>query len=165
VWSDSWPVKMGLTPAPETSSGNSPRTPSKNPKTKNQYSFHDKSLKSKTMSLFRRTMRQMPSWQTNQPTNFTYQGTLEELTFPQMVNKFEEFYSARKLLWHMPKNLCHNHVNRRSDVTGKGCCTVTIQYRAKPSTNLYIYMLIYIIFRQTLWEFSFFPVRKHKNSA
>jgi hypothetical protein len=36
----------GLTAAPETPSENSPRTPYKNPKTKNQYSFHGESLKS-----------------------------------------------------------------------------------------------------------------------
>jgi hypothetical protein len=44
-YADSWPVKMGPTAAPETSSANSPRIPCKNPKTKHQYSFHGESLK------------------------------------------------------------------------------------------------------------------------
>ena len=35
----------GAAVGPETSSENSPRTPCKNPKTKNQYSFHGESLK------------------------------------------------------------------------------------------------------------------------
>jgi hypothetical protein len=41
-----WPLKMGPTAAPETSSINLPYTPCKIPKTKNQYSFHGESLKS-----------------------------------------------------------------------------------------------------------------------
>ena len=45
-YANSWPVKMRLTAAPETSSGNLPRTPCKIPKTKNQHSFHGESLKS-----------------------------------------------------------------------------------------------------------------------
>ena len=39
---------MRPTAAPETSSENSPRTPCKIPKTKNQYSFHGESLKSRS---------------------------------------------------------------------------------------------------------------------
>ena len=41
----------GPTAATETSSGNSPRTPCKNPKTKNWYIFHGESLKSRTSQL------------------------------------------------------------------------------------------------------------------
>jgi hypothetical protein len=41
------PLKMESTAAPETSSGNIPYTPYKNPKTKNQYSFPGECLKSK----------------------------------------------------------------------------------------------------------------------
>jgi hypothetical protein len=37
---DSWPVKMGSTAVSETSSENSPRTPYKNPKTKDQFLFY-----------------------------------------------------------------------------------------------------------------------------
>ena len=47
---DSWPVKMGPTAPPKTLSGNLPRTPYKIPKTKNQYSFHGESLKSRLSS-------------------------------------------------------------------------------------------------------------------
>jgi hypothetical protein len=50
--SDSSPVKMGSTVAPETSSGNSPRTLCKNPKTKNQYAFYGESLKSSLELVF-----------------------------------------------------------------------------------------------------------------
>jgi hypothetical protein len=46
----SGPVKMGQTVAPKTSSENSPHTPCKNPKTKNQYSFQSESLKSRCMT-------------------------------------------------------------------------------------------------------------------
>ena len=44
-------MSNGPTAAPETSSGNSTRTPCKNPKTKNQYSFHRESLKSFFLSV------------------------------------------------------------------------------------------------------------------
>jgi hypothetical protein len=47
--SNLWPLKMGPTVAPETSSRNLPYTPCKIPKTKNQYSFHSESLKSGIM--------------------------------------------------------------------------------------------------------------------
>jgi hypothetical protein len=40
---------MGPTAAPETSSGNLPRTPCKISETRNQYSFHGESLKSRLM--------------------------------------------------------------------------------------------------------------------
>ena len=46
--SNVWPLKMGLTAAPKTSSRNLPYIPCKIPKTKNQYSFHGESLKSRS---------------------------------------------------------------------------------------------------------------------
>ena len=48
-----WPLKMGPTAAPETSSANLPYTPCQNSKTKNQYSFHGESLKSRCTRWFK----------------------------------------------------------------------------------------------------------------
>ena len=72
------PVKMGTTAAPETSSGNSPRTPCKIPKTKNQYSFHGGSPKSRSSEIY---LRQNLIFEPNPGSKLL----LQKLILPQLL--------------------------------------------------------------------------------
>ena len=85
--SDSWPVKMGPTAAPETSSENLPSKPCKNPKTKNQYSFHGESLKSRYIILVTHNLKVSLHRQALSHTHLVYVRGMSELKLLVIITK------------------------------------------------------------------------------
>jgi hypothetical protein len=78
----------GPTTVPETSSGNSPRTPCKNRKTKNQYSFHGESLKTRVLASSCPSVR--PSVRPHETVRLPLDGFFRKLIFKNFLEMYPE---------------------------------------------------------------------------